>query len=149
MYRHILVPTDGSKLSLKAARAAAALAATVGAKITGLYVIEPFEPQWTGALRALAPTPVSPREYQSYARKRAAAALETAGAHAAAAGVKFASLVVEHRNPWQAIGKAAQSKKCDLIAMSSHGRRGLEGLLLGSQTSKVLTHSKVPVLVYR
>lgn len=149
MYRHILVPTDGSTLSLKAAKAAAGLAAGLGARITAVFVVEPFEPHWAGEIRALAPDPISAKEYEKLGRQRGEAALEKVAAYAGKSGIACARLLLSDAQPWKAIVKAAQSKKCDLIVMSSHGRRGLEGLLLGSQTSKVLTHSKVPVLVCR
>jgi nucleotide-binding universal stress UspA family protein len=149
MYRHILVPTDGSTLSLKAAKAAMTLAGGVGAKITAIYVVEPFEPHWVGEIRSKAPDPLSGKEMDRLARQRGDAALEKVEALAAEAGVRCATVVVSDANPWKAIVKAAQARKCDLIVMSSHGRRGIEGLLLGSQTAKVLAHTKLPVLVCR
>ena len=149
MYRHILVPTDGSPLSLKAAKAAAGLARSLGAKITAIYVVEPFEPHWVGEIRSRAPDPLSAKEMDKLARERGDAALTKLAALAGKSGIPCAKLVVSDANPWTAIVKAAQAKKCDLIVMSSHGRRGLERILLGSQTTKVLTHSKVPVLVCR
>lgn len=149
MYRHILVPTDGSTLSLKAAKAAATLAASLGAKITAVYVVEPFEPHWAGEIRSKAPDPLSAKEMDKLSRQRGEAALEKVMALAAKAGVPCAKLVVADANPWKAIVKAAQARKCDLVVMSSHGRRGIEGLLLGSQTTKVLAHTKLPVLVCR
>lgn len=149
MYSHLLVPTDGSTLSLKAVKAAVGLAGGLGAKITALYVIEPFEPHWAGEIRALAPDPLSAKEYEAIARKRADEALAKVQAAAEKAGVACAKHVVVDEHPWKAIMKAAQAKKCDIIVMGSHGRHGLEGILLGSQTLKVLTHSKTPVLVCR
>jgi nucleotide-binding universal stress UspA family protein len=149
MYRHILVPTDGSPLSLKAAKAAAGLARGLGAKITAIYVVEPFEPHWVGEIRSKAPDPLSAREMDKLARERAEAALEKVAALAGKSGIPCARLVVSDANPWKAIVKTAQAKKCDLIAMSSHGRRGLESILLGSQTTKVLAQTKLPVLVCR
>ena len=149
MYRNILVPTDGSTLSLKAARTAAGLAQALGAKITAVFVIEPFEPHWAGEIRALAPDPLSAKEYEKLTRQRGDASLEKVAAEAGKKGIACAKVIASDNQPWKAIIKAAQAKKCDLIVMSSHGRRGLEGILLGSQTTKVLTHSKVPVLVCR
>jgi len=149
MYRHILVPTDGSELSLKAAKVATGLAASLGARITALYVIEPLEPHWAGKIRAKGAQPFGALDYASFERERAGEALDRVAAVAAKAGVKCAKAIASDAQPWSAIVAAARSKKCDLIAMSSHGRRGLEGLLIGSQTAKVLTHAKVPVLVCR
>jgi nucleotide-binding universal stress UspA family protein len=149
MYRHILVPTDGSPLSLKAAKAAAGIAKDLGARITAVFVVEPFEPYWTAEIRALAPDPIGAREYEKISKKRGDAALKKVVAIAQKAGVACATLIENDPAPWKVIVRTAKAKKCDLIAMSSNGRRGLEALLLGSQTSKVLTHAKVPVLVCR
>ena len=149
MYRHILVPTDGSPLSLKAAKAAASLAGSLGSKITAIYVVEPFEPHWVGEIRSRAPAPLSASQMDKLARERGNAALEKVAALAGKSGVPCARLVAVDPNPWKAIVKAAQAKKCDLIVMSSHGRRGLESILLGSQTTKVLAQTKLPVLVCR
>jgi len=145
MYKHILVPTDGSTLSLKAARAAARLASPLKARITAFYVIPPFTPPMTSEGVAVR-MQYSIRQYEEGARKLADKALAKV---AAAAGVKCDRATVFDDNPWRAIIKAANSKKCDLIVMASHGRRGLAALLLGSETQKVLTHSKTPVLVCR
>ena len=145
MYKHILVPTDGSKLSLKAARAAARLAAPLKARITTLYVMQPFTPP-NGAEGIAFRMQQSIREYEQDERKVADRALAKA---TTAAGGTCDKASVFDDNPWRAIIRAADSKKCDLIVMASHGRRGLAGLLLGSETQKVLTHSKTPVLVCR
>jgi nucleotide-binding universal stress UspA family protein len=145
VYKHILVPTDGSPLSLKAARAAAKLAPALKARITALYVIPPFVPPLSSeGIAFRLQHQVS--EYEKGMRKTADKALAKV---ASAAGGKCATASVFHDNPWQAIIKAADSKKCDLIVMASHGRRGLSAILLGSETQKVLTHSKTPVLVCR
>ena len=148
MYKHLLVPTDGTPLSLKAARTAAQLAKRVGAKITAIYVIPPFTPP-TQAEGFAFIAAYSVKEYEAGMRKHAAKALAKVQAAANAEKVKFDGLSNFHNNPWEAIIKAARAKRCDLIVMASHGRRGLAGLLLGSETQKVLTHSKVPVLVCR
>jgi nucleotide-binding universal stress UspA family protein len=146
MYKHILVPTDGSALSLKAVRAAAKLAGKLKAKITTLYVIAPYMPRTTSediVYRAA----YSAQAYDKDMRKTADKAL--ARAAAATGDAKCEKLAKIHDHPWEAIIDAARSRKCDLIVMASHGRRGLAGLLLGSETQKVLTHSKTPVLVCR
>jgi nucleotide-binding universal stress UspA family protein len=145
VYKHILVPTDGSKLSLKAAREAARLAAPLKARITALYVIPPFSPPSGGEGIAFRLQHVV-REYEEGMRKQADEALAKV---AAAAGRACERSAVVHPNPWEAIISSAKSRKCDLIVMASHGRRGLSALLLGSETQKVLTHSKTPVLVCR
>ena len=148
MYRHILVPTDGSKLSAKAIRTAAGLAKVCKAKLTGVYVIPPYAPPVysEGAVLGM---PVSRRVYQESAEKTAKKALAVVEIESQTAGVDSSTVYVTGDQPWQAIIQAARSKRCDAIVMASHGRRGLSGVLLGSETVKVLTHSKVPVLVCR
>jgi nucleotide-binding universal stress UspA family protein len=147
MYKHILVPTDGSKLSLGAARTAARLAAKLGARMTALHVVEPFRApiysEGTIAYQAY----YSREQYE--AGMREAAERATGKVEELARGVECGRLTMIESEPWEAIVKAAAAKKCDLIVMASHGRRGIAGLLLGSETQKVLTHSKVPVLVCR
>jgi nucleotide-binding universal stress UspA family protein len=146
MYKHILVPTDGSALSLKAARAAARLAAPLKAKITTVYVSAPFPPP-ISADGIVYHHSYSEAEYERDIEKVAGKATRKVEAQAGGVSCTKVSAVSEH--PWKAIIKLAASKKCDLIVMASHGRRGLAGLLLGSETQKVLTHSKIPVLVCR
>jgi nucleotide-binding universal stress UspA family protein len=148
-YKHILVPTDGSNLSLKAAKEAAALARHVGAKITALYVIAPYMPPLTADGAMLVQHGYDQKAYKTATEKHAANALAQVAKVAAAAKVKCAQLHVMDPQPWSGIIGAAKKSKCDLIVMASHGRRGLAGLLLGSETTKVLTHSKTPVLVCR
>ena len=148
MYKHILVPTDGSKLSLKAAKAAAGLAKATKAKVTAVYVMEPFMPPMTSEGMVFH-VGYSIKDYEKGTREVASKALAKITAAAAAAKVPCDSIAVFNENPWEGIIKAAGSKGCDVIVMASHGRRGLAGLLLGSETQKVLTHSKVPVLVCR
>lgn len=148
MYKHILVPTDGSRLSAKAVKAAATLAKQFGARLTGLYVIPPYVPPMYGEAAIYVPE-ISPKRYKELSEKEAAKALEVVEREAKSAAVACKTAWVTDDQPWEGIVKAARSKKCDLIVMASHGRRGLSGLLLGSETTKVLTHSKVPVLVCR
>jgi nucleotide-binding universal stress UspA family protein len=148
MYKHILVPTDGSKLSAKAIRTAASLAKICKAKLTGVYVIPPWAPPVysEGSVYGM---PVSRRVYQESSEKIAKKALAVVEIESQTAGVESSTVYVNGDQPWQAIIQTARSKKCDVIVMASHGRRGLAGVLLGSETVKVLTHSKVPVLVCR
>ena len=148
MYEHILVPTDGSKLSQKAVEAAAELAKAGGAKLTGVYVIPPYTPPVYGEGVAYLPemTLKAYKELTGREARRALAAVEVEGQ---AAGVDTKVTSVTHEHAWEGIIRTAKAKKCDLIVMASHGRKGLAGLLLGSETTKVLTHSKIPVLVCR
>ncbi|WP_342643926.1 universal stress protein [Rhodoligotrophos ferricapiens] len=145
MYSHILVPTDGSLLSTSAVERALAFARDAGAKVTLLIVTEPFH------LFSMDPEQVSySREtYERHVREDAAGILRRAAQRANALGVPCETVLTEHEQPYQAIIDTASAKSCDLIAMASHGRRGMEALLLGSETLKVLTHSRIPVLVYR
>jgi nucleotide-binding universal stress UspA family protein len=149
MYKHILVPTDGSALSLKAAKEAAKLAKNLKAKITALYVIEPYMPPSPGESALLTNQTEAQEQYAKAMKKHAGEALAKVEAAAAAAKVSCDKLSITDFQPWDGIIKAARSKKCDLIVMATHGRRGLASLILGSQTNKVLTHSKTPVLVCR
>jgi nucleotide-binding universal stress UspA family protein len=146
VYKHILVPTDGSALSLKAARAAARLAAPLKAKITTVYVSPPFPPPISSD-GIVYHHSYSEADYQRDVRNAAGKATRKVEAQAGKVACAKVSAVSAH--PWKAIIEVAASKKCDLIVMASHGRRGLAGLLLGSETQKVLTHSRIPVLVCR
>jgi nucleotide-binding universal stress UspA family protein len=147
MYKHILVPTDGSKLSGKAIKAAARLAKMCGGRITGVYVIAKDLPPIYA--EGVAYGGLSARNYKEIKEKEAKRALAAIDIEAETSGVQASRVSLTADQPWKAIVDTARSKKCDLIVMASHGRRGLSGLLLGSETMKVLTHSKVPVLVCR
>lgn len=149
MYKHILVPTDGSPLSQKAVKTATQLASGMNAKITALHVIPPYSPPPVGDALVSYPGMFSPQEYKKSTEKHAQKMLDKVKEDAAALKVKCDTAFVTGEEPWDAIVKAAISRKCDLIVMASHGRRGLAGVLLGSETTKVLTHSKTPVLVCR
>ena len=150
MYKHILIPTDGSKLSAKAARTGMTLAKTLGARVTAVHVIPPYiPPYYDGMTMYVGPSAMDLKTYNRAMEKEAKAILEKFSIKASAQGVQCATAFVTDAQTWNAILKCARAKKCDLIVMASHGRRGLSGLLLGSETSKVLTHSKIPVLVCR
>ena len=148
MYSNILVSTDGSKLSAKAIRTAVRLAKALGAKITGVYVASPYPAQIYGEVVAYAP-PLTARRYKELTAREAKKALAAVEIEAQTGGAPCATVSITNDHPWRGIVRVAQARKCDLIVMASHGRRGLAGLLLGSETSKVLTHSKIPVLVCR
>ena len=145
MYKHILVPTDGSDLSDRAVAEAIAFARSLGARITALTVSPPFH--LTGYDPFL--VTVTPTQYERAHESRAREILGDARAKAAAAGVPCEVVSMVSDAPWQAIIETAQRQGCDLVFMASHGRRGVAGMLLGSETQRVLTHCKVPVLVYR
>lgn len=146
MFRHILFPTDGSELSRKALAVALGVAKPLGARITAIHVMAPYVPPM-GDLGFTYPDPVSPEDYEEAAKKAWAAARAEVEAAAAAAGIPFDAVSAFSSDPWDAIVDAAAARRCDLIVMASHGRRGLAAALIGSETQKVLTHSPIPVLV--
>ena len=147
MYKNILVATDGSKLSEKAIVHAIGLAQAVGAKIT-IFFAAPDYPLPAYA-DGVVYEPVSRKEYTKLAAADAEKILDAAAAKGTAAGVEVTTSYSIAAAPWEAILAAAKKHKCDAIVMASHGRRGVSALLLGSETQKVLTHSKVPVIVVR
>ena len=142
VFKHILIPTDGSALSERAVDGAVHLAAEMQARATLLAVTEPFH------LSGSWPE-VSADEYAAWAQQRGQERVASGVALARTLGVTCEPLIVEHEEPYAAIIDAARSLGCDLIAMASHGRRGLSAVVLGSETQKVLTHSRIPVLVLR
>lgn len=149
MYSNILIPTDGSPLAEQAVGKGIELARGLGAKVTVVTVVEPFE-----VMRHFATADHSQlnETYAAYAREaevHAKAVLEAAADKAKAAGVVAEGVRIESGYPHEAIVKAAEDRGCDLIVMSSHGRKGLSAVLVGSETMKVLTHTKLPVLVLR
>ncbi len=148
MFKHILLPTDGSKLSDRAVQRGLDLAKAVGARVTSVHVIPEF--QLMADESFVLPTSVDlKRRYDEESKLRADKMLQKIAERAAAAGIKHESVSIVADVPYEQIIDTAKKRKCDLILMASHGRRGLSGLLLGSETAKVLTHSKVPVLVVR
>lgn len=147
MYKHILLPTDGSKHSARAVAEGVALARATGARVTGLFVAPAPTPLVFEGLRPVAY--MQPEEHAELSQRAAAKYLGAVAKAAADAGVDCETLCVDGEYPADAILAEAARLRCDLIVMASHGRRGLAGLLLGSETQKVLTHAKVSVLVCR
>jgi nucleotide-binding universal stress UspA family protein len=145
MFKHILIPTDGSDLSHNALRSGLKLAKQMNAKVSALHVTRPFHVIVTDS-DALTDTREQYNRHAATAARRIVREFEQ---QASEEGVRGEGSYVSSDHPYEAIIKAAQEKACDLILMASHGRNGIQGLLLGSQTQKVLTHSKIPVLVYR
>ena len=147
MYEKILAPTDGSVFSNKALSTAARLAHALRAKLMLLHVRSPIDvPHHVqgGALSTLGEKKIL-LEIEDEERRLLDASLEIAASNGVAAETAF----VADEAPFNAIIRVAQDQHCDLIVMASHGRRGIAGLLLGSETHKVLTHSTIPVLVVR
>ncbi|MBE0615560.1 MAG: universal stress protein [Burkholderiales bacterium] len=147
MFKHILVPTDGSTLSLRAVKNAVRLAKVHGARITAFYAAPEYHPNIAGDYLPANFVPLG--VYQKEVKKTADKYLAQVKKLADIGGVACTSLFASNDSPHKAIIKAAKDKKCDLIFMASHGRSGIAGLLIGSETNKVLTHCKLPVLVYR
>jgi nucleotide-binding universal stress UspA family protein len=145
MYSNILIPTDGSELAGKAVQHGIALAKRIGARATLLTVVPPFS-VFTTDTQMLEDTPA---QYKERMQEHTEKVFDTGAGAAQAAGVVYGLIVVEHEHPYRAIIDTAESKSCDLIVMASHGRHGVSAIVLGSETVKVLTHSKIPVLVYR
>ncbi|MBI5257878.1 MAG: universal stress protein [Burkholderiales bacterium] len=145
MFKHLLIPTDGSAASERAIRQALQLARETGARVTGLHVIRPFH------LFAYQVDLVeeSRASYEANTHALARSLLDAVLRGAKELGVQADSRIVVAEHPYQAIIVTAGDAGCDLVVMASHGRRGMQALLLGSETQKVLTHSTVPVLVLR
>ncbi len=165
MYKHILIPTDGSPLSRKAIEEAVSLAKALGGRVTGITVIPEFDTPdahrdfiraygqgWTmpGTLpEGPPPPPATADEHEQRAQGMAAhylGAIETA---ANSQDVPYEGVYRIHGHPYEAIIETARNRGCDLIAMASHGWRGVKGIVLGSETHKVITHGTLPVLVLR
>ncbi|MDH4390259.1 MAG: universal stress protein [Aquabacterium sp.] len=144
MYKRILVPTDGSDITAHAVDTAVALAKLSGAVLTTLCVKEPFP---YSAISEMQPVP--PQEFYDAQERIAVERVKAVMAAAEAAGVACSGSTVEALHPWEAILDMAKQQACDLIVMASHGRRGMAALLIGSETSRVLTHSPLPVLVVK
>ncbi len=145
MYRHILISTDGSELSTAAIAKGIALARSLGARVTGITVFPPFR---TIAVEPLMVTD-TPAQYARDCEAVGEKYLRVVQDAATAAGVPCDVVWATHDHPYRAIIDTAGAKGCDLIVMASHGRKGVAAVVLGSETTKVLTHSKVPVLVCR
>jgi nucleotide-binding universal stress UspA family protein len=148
MFKHVLIPTDGSELSKKAIQAGIAFAKESGARVTAYYAVETPPAQVYGEGYHF-PDSKMASEHDQAVRAAGAQYIEEIGRAAKAAGVAFDSSVSEAVSPYEGIVNAARDHDCDVIFMASHGRKGLARLALGSVTSNVLTHSTVPVLVYR
>jgi nucleotide-binding universal stress UspA family protein len=146
MYRHILIPTDGSDLAHRAVTHGLALAKAVGAKVTALIVEASFNVYGVPSSRVNEMSRVF-AEHAEHAKAHAGKILSGVAKEAAAAGVPCETLQLEEDHPYEAIVAAAKDKGCDLIVMASHGRSGIAAVVLGSVTTKVLTHTDIPVLV--
>ena len=146
MFENILIPTDGSEQSQRAIRMGIDLAKVHGARVTGIHVIPDYHLliAYEGAF-----DPVTEERIEEEAKSRAETYLRFMREAAAAAGVHCTTACETSDHPYDAILRTCDTNSCDLILMTSHGRKGLAAVLLGSETRKVLTHAKVPVLVVR
>lgn len=144
MFKHILVPVDGSATSFKAVDKAVDLAKAFDGKVTVIYVIDPYP--FTGVGTDFA---YGQATYLSAASAEANDSIRAARERMEAAGVPLESTVVENHTPWRGIIETANAIEADLIVMGSHGRRGLEKMVLGSVAQRVLQHADQPVLVVR
>lgn len=147
MFKHLLVPTDGSQLSDAAVGRAVTFAKEAGARVTFFYAQPDFPMPIYGEGALIDPT--TPEQFAKSAEQEARKILDKAKAAADGVGVVADTDTAVNEVPYEAVIDAADRHGCDLIFMASHGRRGIAGLLLGSETQKVLTHSKIPVLIYR
>ncbi len=147
MFKHILIPTDGSRTAAKAIEAGTRLAKEMGARVTGFHAQEPLPLHIHGEGYLADKELVA--EFERRASEFAAKCLGEVGDAAKAAGVPFEALVLKSPSPYKAIVEAAKQQKCDAIFIASHGHKGLTGLVLGSVTQKVLVNAEIPVLVFR
>jgi nucleotide-binding universal stress UspA family protein len=145
MFKHILLPTDGSAMSEMASQKCIALAREAGAQLSVIHVIPEFH-VFAYAPEMVTDTPEQYKQFGEVSAKKILGGIESATREA---GVSCATQFVASDWPYEAIIKAAKERGCDLICMASHGRKGVKGALLGSETHKVLTHTDIPVLVYR
>jgi len=144
MFKHILVPVDGSPTAQKAVEKAAGLAKAFGSAVTAIYVIDPYP--FTGLGSDFA---YGQAEYLSAASAEAKEATEAARATLTQAGVKVDTSVIEAHAAWRGILETATAIGADLIVMGSHGRRGMEKIVLGSVAQRVLSHAHLPVFIVR
>ncbi|HOI65781.1 MAG TPA: universal stress protein [Thiomonas arsenitoxydans] len=144
MYKKILVPTDGSDTGAKVIPHAVALAKSCGAAVVGLNVTDPYP--YSGLAETV---PITADQYRVHVTQEAEDALKPLQDACKAADLTFEPIIAEDIHPWKAMLDVAKERGCDLVVIASHGRRGMQALLLGSETQKLLTHSTIPVLVLR
>ncbi|HEX2825864.1 MAG TPA: universal stress protein [Burkholderiales bacterium] len=148
MFKHILLPTDGSALSEKGVRETIKMAKALGAHITAVHVVQRFRPL-TDEVYVLPEVPLLRAQFEQDVERHSKEVLNPVKQAALKAGVECETVVAAADSPSEAIIDQAKKSRCDLIMMASHGRRGIQRLLHGSETARVLTHSKIPVLVLR
>ena len=144
MFKKVLVPSDGSTQAHKAAEVAADLAKSQGAEVVGVYVVDPFPFIGVGEASA-----IGMQAYMAEAQVAANRSLSDLRSICEARGVAFSGDTIERTSAYEGILETAKAEGCDLIVMGSHGRKGIEALILGSVTQKVLTHAGVPVMIIK
>lgn len=145
MFKHILLPTDGSRLAQRGVKNGIGFAKSLGARVTLLHVVPPYVPPYD----ALGYLTVTAADHRKACARSAKAILSRAAAQARKAGVACSTLSLTDLQPWGGILRAAHARRCDAIVIASHGRGAVGGLLLGSETQRVLARARVPVLVTR
>jgi nucleotide-binding universal stress UspA family protein len=148
MFKHLLIPTDGSRLAAKGINAGIRLAKSLRARVTGVHVSFPYSPPMY-AEGLVYPAGISLKEYRTLIERQAKTSLAPLIREARKAGVACTTRNTVSAQPWRAILAAARSRRCDAIVMASHGRSALGGLILGSETTQILARSKIPVIVVR
>ena len=148
-YKHIMLPVDGTELSRKVEKECIAFAKSIKAKVTAIHVVSPFHLHFQPWATPKSVHTKIEQEHEEESREIARKMLLALTTRARKEGVECDGLVVVGNHPYEEIISSAEQRKCDLIMMASHGRRGLDAVLLGSETVKVLTHTKIPVLVVR
>lgn len=149
MFKHILLPTDGSKLSDQGVKQTIKMAKALGAKITAVHVMNNYHVVLQDEGFLMPDVPVLRKRLEEIRSRQVREILGSVKEAADKVGVRCDTVVAIGDMPYEMIIKQAKKSKCDLIMMASHGRRGIKGILVGSETAKVLTHSKIPVLVLR
>ena len=149
MFKHILLPTDGSKLSDQGVKQTIKMAKALGAKITAVHVMNNYHVVLQDEGFLMPDVPVLRKRLEEIRSRQVREILGSVKEAADKVGVRCDTVVAIGDMPYEMIIKQAKKSKCDLIMMASHGRRGIKGILLGSETAKVLTHSTIPVLVVR
>jgi nucleotide-binding universal stress UspA family protein len=148
-YKHILLPVDGSELSRKAEKECIAFAKSIKAKVTAIHVVPHFHLHYQPWATPKSVHTKIEQEHEEEATEIARKMVSAIVARAKEKGVECESLVVVGDQPYEEIINNAENRKCDLIMMASHGHKGLDAVLLGSETVKVLTHTRIPVLIVR
>ena len=145
MYKHIMIATDGSEIAAKAVSRGVNLAKALGARLSAVTVTEPYET----IVQVETMAAILPGDYNKRCEESANRILSTVTSAANTAGIECNVIHEKNGLPYEGVIEAAEKAGADLIVLGSHGRRGIEGFLIGSQANKLLTHTKIPALVVR